>query len=221
MRQHGYALPLRIRKAAESFVVEEASGVALARIEQHSEHLWNQLSDQEFICVRSSVIFVAAKEIAMHAILFIFLVFFAAIFGDRALACNSPKEVCDAILWCLKEPSARNANNREKLNDAVKKGVWSEIHAWTDICQNHLGTMPKEWQRASGGCKENDFVEAGRKADEYRNAGKDHCEGQITKQYCYTQGRYYEIGHLGPPGTGICEVIGSACACGNSPGSLK
>jgi hypothetical protein len=32
MRQHGYALPLRIRKAAESFVVEDAGGVALAYV---------------------------------------------------------------------------------------------------------------------------------------------------------------------------------------------
>ena len=32
MRQHGYALPLRIRKAAESFVVEDANGVALAYV---------------------------------------------------------------------------------------------------------------------------------------------------------------------------------------------
>lgn len=151
------------------------------------------------------------------------LVFIFALMGlsicftsPASAECQNAREVCDAINWCLRNPDPRNATNRERLEDSTARGVWSEIEAWTTRCQRDLGSTWNDYSRASGGCTSNNWVDQGQRA----HSGV--CADLPAKRaYCYTQGGYYELGHLGPPGTGPCNGQadeGAACRCGSSPG---
>jgi hypothetical protein len=112
----------------------------------------------------------------------------------------------------------------QKLRDAAAFGVESEIWAWSDRCQMDVGTNYPDWKNISGGCA---VPGLGAKiaSDALKAAnGGPACAARGPTFYCYTQNKYYKLGDLGPPGTGVCRGPsndGAACSCGESLGTVQ
>jgi hypothetical protein len=138
-------------------------------------------------------------------------------------ACSSPKEVCDDIKWCLTTnpwPNGPdNTQNMAQLREAAQKGAEQEIYTWTDRCQRDVGSDARAWEKASAGCYNN-----GEWAELAKQALEGNCTGSVaTRFYCVTLGKYYELGQLGPAGTGICRgpsSVGAACSCGSGENAV-
>lgn len=148
--------------------------------------------------------------------------FSLTIFGIHgAYACDAYK-ACNDLDYCMYKNLTPQNIWRQALSDAARDGDLNGIVADANACQAAVGSAG-DWANNSGGCGPG-------LADIAKKAYKQTCGALVApppppsppKQYCYTQGKYYEIGYLGPPGTGICEAMSSgSCNCGGvSPGQI-
>jgi hypothetical protein len=142
----------------------------------------------------------------------------SAFIGQSSIACEAFK-ACGDIRYCAYENLTPANRWQASLATALQNDDLNGIVANTNACQSAVGSA--DWSKHSAQC---DLIDIGHKA---RTA---QCAQYLSPapppgpppQYCYTQGKYYEIGHLGPPGQGVCRITGGGgCACGDSPGQLK
>lgn len=155
--------------------------------------------------MRLSTIFVAA------------LIHFA--FCSATFAC-SPADVCEHVKWCATDGGPRNELNRTELRKSIGRGETSNIWGLTERCQHDVGSDYQGWRVVQEGCPDPVYSKI---AEALNSNGITSC-AKRQRFYCYTQGKYYELDHLGPPGTGVCRGTprgGATCACGESPGTVK
>jgi hypothetical protein len=149
---------------------------------------------------------------------------FALLVGPiSAQACDMLK-ACNHINYCAYiQLDPTNESDRQNLLAALQRDDPPAIKDFTHKCQKHYG-HEASWLSDGDDCPNETINQAG------RSAKNTHCGSLFTPPpppappvvYCYTQGKYYEIGNLGPVGTGICRDLGNGkCACGSSPGQIK
>lgn len=146
--------------------------------------------------------------------------------GRPSLACEKYK-ACGDIHYCAFENLTPQNAWREALVRALQDDDQTGILADTNACQSAVGT-PNEWDTHKQSC---DLQEIGRAARASRCADflSPPPPPPGRRWYCYTEGKYYELEHLGPPGTGICQgphTVGEYCQCGtgsnsSAPGTVQ
>jgi hypothetical protein len=133
-----------------------------------------------------------------------------------------PLNACQHIVYCAYiQLDSTNYTDRTNLLSGLERDNGSDIKDATDKCQTHYGhhdSYVADFQ----GCDAEQANQIG------RHAKKTHCASMFQPpppppgpvDYCETQGKYYELGKLGPPGYGICEleVDPKYCHCGESYG---
>lgn len=88
--------------------------------------------------------------------------------GSAHAKCHSMFDVCEHIKWCVVSDggsSPENKANKQGILKALKDKRGSDIWAFTQRCQDKVGSGLGDWDIKSAGCTDDEYYEIARKAE--------------------------------------------------------
>jgi len=170
------------------------------------------------------------KIMRTFVVLLVLLLFAVGIASNAGADCSVPQKiaVCEHIKYCSQKNLTPKNTDLARLLNAIKREDGHAIKDATGSCQKNVGNRG-DWDTHVAGCGVDDIrlivISAKQNGWDCGKALNTPAPQHVDKYYCYTQGKYYELDQLGPPGTGICrgpKNDDAACTCGSSsPGTVK